>query len=103
MTEPRYMFRACSYEPSKIARVKVIKLTPKTLTYEHPEYFGKTSTSTVLLKSSCHATFLTWEEARDWLLQYAETQLGVARRRLQVAQSTVGNIKGMKKPEYEDE
>lgn len=42
--------------------------------------------------------FPTWEEAHAHLLQRAETNLVRVRRLLQRAQSTHGNIKGMKPP-----
>jgi hypothetical protein len=101
MDQPAYMFRACTYGREKITRVKVIKLTPKTLTYEQFDWRGNMCPQSERIESHGRAAFPTWEEARDWLLQRAEGELEVARRCLQVAQSTVGNIKGMKKPEHE--
>ena len=41
----------------------------------------------------------TWEDAHKWLLESAEAAVIAARRNLEVANSTLSNIKGMKKPE----
>ena len=40
----------------------------------------------------------TWEDARAFLLSRAEQDVQSARRRLEVANGTLGNVKGMKKP-----
>lgn len=50
-------------------------------------------------KTEWHSYHPTWEAAHAALLAHAEDQLKAVRRRLQVAQSYYGNIKGMKKPE----
>lgn len=38
----------------------------------------------------------TWEAARDHLIKLAEARVAQHRRSLQLAQSTLGNIRGMK-------
>lgn len=40
----------------------------------------------------------TWEEVRQSLLAEAEDRVMAARRQLELAQGTLGNIKGMKDP-----
>jgi hypothetical protein len=51
-------------------------------------------------KRSVHENYFdSWEEARDYLLTMAENDLMSARRKLELAQGRVGNIRGMKKPE----
>lgn len=46
--------------------------------------------------------FDTWEEARCHHLKKAEKKAAGIRRQLELANSLIGNIKGMKKPDYED-
>ena len=38
----------------------------------------------------------TWEEARDWLLEKATVRVQLARRELELANSHLGNVKGMR-------
>jgi hypothetical protein len=103
MTEqPAYMFRVGGhYGKDKIQRVKVIKLTAKMLTYAYLDWHGNPSRNTERLQSGDRASFPTWEEAHGWLMTRAENKLASVHRQLQVAQSELGSIKGMKKPEYE--
>jgi hypothetical protein len=49
-------------------------------------------------KTGYEAYFDTWEAAHAALLNIAENELEYARRKLERAQGTYGNIKGMKKP-----
>lgn len=41
----------------------------------------------------------TWEDAHAYLLQREESKLSAARHALEAANSTFGNVKGMKKPQ----
>jgi hypothetical protein len=102
MPEPCYMFRTSDWGAERIKRVKVIKATAKTVVFED-DWMGKTIQQTERRETVNHGIFDTWQEAHAWLLARAENSLNDARRRLEQAQGLYGNIKGMKKPEYEDE
>ena len=93
--QPEYMYRASDWSSIPISKVKVIKLTAKTLVYASRGSRGEVYTNTERLQASSHAFFPVWEEARDWLLRKAERELESARLQLQRAQGKVGNIKGL--------
>jgi hypothetical protein len=42
--------------------------------------------------------FETWEQARDWLVLYAQREVDYARRQLERDNGLLGNMKGLKKP-----
>lgn len=46
--------------------------------------------------SSNKAYFDSWEKAKAWLLEWAESNAASARRDLEVANAKLGNVKGMK-------
>jgi hypothetical protein len=50
-------------------------------------------------KISSDRYFDSWDEAKAYLLERAQTQLVGAQRALQHRQDELGNIKGLKKPE----
>lgn len=96
-------FKTESYS-IKISTVCVVKVTEKTVTVRSkvfqigkgPEKFHERRAD----KRSTHDNFFpTWEEAHAHLLDRTERQLESVRRRLALAQSEHGNVKGMKKPE----
>ena len=48
--------------------------------------------------SDYESFFLTWDEAHSYLLGRADAKVSQARRQLELANATLGNIKGMKPP-----
>jgi hypothetical protein len=49
-------------------------------------------------RTSYENYFDTWEEAKEFLTEYAENMLATARRSLETAQGFAGNVKGLKAP-----
>lgn len=49
--------------------------------------------------SSYESFFDTWDDAHNYLIALAETDMVVAKGKLRGAQSRLGNIKGMKPPQ----
>ena len=49
-------------------------------------------------RSSWHNYFDTWDDAKTFLLEHAESEAASCRRQLEVANGKLGNIRGLKKP-----
>ena len=46
--------------------------------------------------------FDTWDEAKEFMTEYAEKKLDRARRDLEAAQGLAGNVRGLKAPQHEE-
>jgi DNA polymerase II large subunit len=93
-----YKYRTGGWGKEKIERVELAKETAAFVTVLMKSYDGRI-TERREAKSSKHGGFFdTWEAAKQSLLEEAEATVASARRRLEVAQSELGNIKGMKPP-----
>lgn len=85
-------FGVCRYSQA-IEAVRVEKETERTISIVG-KYGGSRAVRTDKV-----GYFKTWEEAHAALLMRCEQHVASARRALEVANSTLGNVKGMKKPE----
>lgn len=89
MSDAKIMFKAHRYN-SSIEPVEVVSCGKFFVTYV--SRWGRS-------KESRETIFDTWENAHSYLVWRAEEDVASARRSLQLANSTLGNIKDMKKPE----
>ena len=80
---------------SLIEPVQVVKSTEKTVTLA-AKANGRERRSAIASTYDCY--FRTWEEAHAYLLERAESKVQSARRSLELANSYLGNVRGMKKP-----
>ena len=80
-----------------IKPVSVVKETEKTISIVG-KYGGNRAVRTDKVGNS-ERYFRTWEEAHAYLLSRCQSHVENARRQLEKANSTLGNVKGMKKPE----
>ena len=76
-----------SYDP-EIKKIEVVRETDKFVFITEANRQAKDSTD--------YSWFDTWEEAKNHLLDVYGERVLTARRRLQVANSKLGNVKGMK-------
>jgi hypothetical protein len=93
MTEPITMYKAHHWGRPRISEIQVEKVTAKTAMV-----IGSCGTRRENLLTGCEATFRTWEEARDWLMERCERNVQSARRELEQANGVYGNVKGWVKP-----
>lgn len=90
-----------SYSPS-IKAVEVVRETAKQVTYLST-WFGQTGESKANKQSYGVLFADSWDEAHSFLLVEAEKVVASARRSLEIANSKLGNIKGMKKPTTDED
>jgi len=96
MTEqPEWMYRTGGYTDKKIERVKVVKLTAKTLIFETTNWRGDICQQTERLRSAYHAIFASWGEAQEWLMAKALDRLASAERSAKRAQQEIETIRGL--------
>jgi hypothetical protein len=78
--------------------VEVTRETKSSLWYREPLWDGRIAPSVRqhAMFSTSHSHYRTWEEARDALVKDAEQNVESARRHLEMANSRLGNLKGLK-------
>ena len=81
-----------------IEEVEITRETEKQVVVSVVLNSGKVREDRSAKKSSSVNYFDTWEEAKLYLLERAESKVTHARRELDKANSHLGNIKGLKKP-----
>lgn len=92
-------YKTVSFGRHRIEKVEVVKETEKTVWVKT----GDGATINKTLKDSVyHHYFNSWQEAKDYLLAKKQTEIESIRRRLEYANSVLGNIKGLKEPVDED-
>lgn len=93
MSEPKTMFKTNSWN-NKIEPVEVVKLTACFVTYKCRGWNEKVYER----RESRNDFFDTWDQALSHLLDRATDKVQAARRALEIANSNLGNVKGMKNP-----
>lgn len=82
-----------------IEPVEVIRETAQMVVLSTTDYRGRAIERKQAKDGSYENFFATWEAAQAHLLKKAEGAVANARRALEIANSTLGNVKGLKKPE----
>jgi len=90
------MWKTSSYWDTRIERVECERVTDKSVWVVHE--WSNTKETRRHPREGGDTYHETWEAARQHLLTRAEQSLATARRALQLAQATHGNVKGMKPP-----
>lgn len=94
-----YRYKTSRWADNKIERLECTRETDKTL-WVLERWMDTAPVERQRRKDTSGEHYHeTWEAAHKWLLESAEAAVIAARRNLEVANSKLGNIKGMKKPE----
>ncbi|HXE06652.1 MAG TPA: hypothetical protein VN612_02065 [Acidobacteriaceae bacterium] len=88
-------YRTGALGGTRIDRVEVLNSTEKTVIVAATAS-GRERRAAIASTYDCY--FRTWEEAHAYLLEKAESKVLSARRGLELANSHLGNIRGIKKP-----
>lgn len=88
-------FASAWFRPS-ITRVQVSRETPKTVTVVSDD--GVRRPRVRKRQTDMAGYFDTWEDAWKFLMAHAGKEVGAARRNLELANSRLGNVKGMRRP-----
>jgi hypothetical protein len=81
-----------------IEPVEATKVTKSSIWYREPLWDGRLSPIIRRRTMFCghHGHYQTWEEAKEALVKDAEQNVESARRHLEMANSRLGNLKGLK-------
>lgn len=90
------MWHAFAWFKPLITRVQVSRETPKTVTVVSDG--GGRRPRVRKRQTDTGGYFDTWEDAWNFLMTHAGKEVGAARRNLELANSRLGNIKGMRRP-----
>ena len=90
-------YRTGGFGRDLIESVTVVKSTDKTVVVRQKDWHGHETDSRAAIKSGYKNYFRTWKEAHAYLLARAEAAVESARRRLELANGQLGNVRGLKK------
>lgn len=88
-----------AYSPTKINPVQVTRSTGVSVWVITRDWHDEEYVRRYARRSSSGGFFPTWEEAKGYALDVAEKKAASYRRALEQANGTLGNVKGLKKPE----
>ena len=94
----KFMYRTSRCQPISIEKLKVVKVTEKTITYKG-EWWGKEIELKELKETTTVKWHDTWKEARDFLLKRAEDKIDAAKREIERQRKIIGIICEMKEDE----
>lgn len=95
----KYTYKTDFRSSFRIERLEVVKETKATITVLEKDLFQHKDHEHKYVKASERAFHDTWADAKSTLVEQAERKVQWARRQLELAQSVLGNIKGMKEPQ----
>ena len=93
----KYKYKTSNYN-NKIEKLECVSETASFVTVKS-EWCGRANERRMKKTSAYDRIHDTWREAHDYLIKHCEEQVLFARRALELANSTLGNVKGMKEPE----
>ena len=94
----KYIYKTDFSRNFRIEKLEVVKETKGTITVIEKSPFGN-DFDKKYVREGARKFYETWAEAKQGLIDEAQWKVQFARRQLDLAQSVLGNIKGMKEPE----
>ncbi|UWX68838.1 hypothetical protein [Burkholderia gladioli] len=87
------------YRASRFGSIReyvVTKETKAQITFKIQDPYDRSGYRVERKSAGSHSWFDTWQECKDWLVGLAEKDVAIARKRLQIANDKLGNVKGLK-------